>query len=32
MPKTGSPVVHFKFDLVHPVEDHLYEYLTDETS
>jgi superfamily II DNA or RNA helicase len=30
MPKSSKPVVHFKYKLKHRVEDHLYEYLTNE--
>jgi superfamily II DNA or RNA helicase/HKD family nuclease len=30
MPISQEPVVHFKYNLKHRVEDHLYEYLTDE--
>lgn len=28
MEKSGDPVVHFKFKLIHPVEDALYNYIT----
>jgi superfamily II DNA or RNA helicase/HKD family nuclease len=30
MPVSEEPVVHFKYSLKHRVEDHLYEYLTEE--